>query len=85
MEEMIVDSDVRVERSNGARSWFKSTFSGNGDSCVEVNLDASEILVRDSKFGRQSSDDLNAQPILAYTPDEWRAFIAGVKAGQFDL
>lgn len=67
-----MDRDVQAVRSNGAMSWLKSTFSGDGNCCVEVNLDAGEILVRDSKFGRQSSNSLHAQPVLAYTPDEWR-------------
>lgn len=80
-----MDSDVQAARPDRERSWVKSTFSGNGDCCVEVSLDPTEILVRDSKFRRDSSNDPDAQPILAYTQDEWKAFVAGVKAGEFDL
>jgi hypothetical protein len=59
--------------------WKKSTRSGpHDDNCVEVagaeNLD--EILVRHSK----EPDG----PMLRFTPDEWVAFIAGVKDGEFD-
>jgi Domain of unknown function (DUF397) len=35
------------------------------------------VAVRDSK-DRQG-------PVLAFGPDEWRAFATGVKAGEFDL
>jgi hypothetical protein len=45
--------------------------------CVEIALIRDEVGVRDSK--RATS------PVLTYTRDEWRAFIAGVKAGEFDL
>jgi hypothetical protein len=34
------------------------------------------VLVRDSK-------DPSAV-VLAFTPDEWAAFVAGVRAGEFD-
>ena len=58
--------------------WAKSSHSGGGDNCVEVALrpDGS-ALVRDSKAGE-------ASPILNFTPAEWRAFLAGVRAGEFD-
>ena len=61
--------------------WRKSSFSNGtgGSNCVEVGRSGEDILVRDSK---QNGTD--AQPCLSFTPDEWRAFIAGVKAGEFD-
>jgi Domain of unknown function (DUF397) len=67
-----------MEDLTGAR-WRKSSFSGtNGGDCVEVagNLPG-VIALRDSK-------DPDG-PVLAFTPAEWRAFTAGVKAGEFDL
>jgi hypothetical protein len=59
--------------------WRKASYStSNGGGCVEVaQLPASAVAVRDSK-------DPDG-PRLAVTPDEWRAFVAGVKAGEFDL
>jgi hypothetical protein len=59
--------------------WHKSTFSnGSGGNCVEVASNLPGIVaVRDSK-DREG-------PSLSFTPDEWRAFIAGAKAGEFDL
>jgi hypothetical protein len=59
--------------------WRKSSFSGTtGGQCVEVaaNLPGM-IAVRDSKNP--------AGPALTFTPEEWRAFIAGASAGEFDL
>jgi Domain of unknown function (DUF397) len=59
--------------------WRKSSYSsGNGGQCVEIawNLPGA-VAVRDSK----NPDG----PKLAFTADEWLAFTAGVKAGEFDL
>jgi hypothetical protein len=59
--------------------WRKSSFSGsNGGGCVEVarNLPGT-VAVRDSK------DPAGAA--LVFTPGEWRAFLDGVRADEFDL
>jgi hypothetical protein len=57
--------------------WRTSSFTDNG-TCVEVaDLPDGGRLVRDTKLGE-------ASPVLRYTAAEWRAFIAGVKAGEFD-
>jgi hypothetical protein len=59
--------------------WRKSSYSsGNGGACVEVACNLPGVVaVRDSK-------DPDG-PNLAFGPDEWRAFTAGVKAGKFGL
>ena len=59
--------------------WRTSSYSAsNGGNCVEVaRVPASAVAVRDSK-------DPDG-PRLVFTPDEWQAFAAGVKAGEFDL
>jgi hypothetical protein len=58
--------------------WRTSTFSGGNGSCVEVASNLHGIIaVRDSK-DRQG-------PALVFTPDEWTAFLAGVRADEFDL
>jgi Domain of unknown function (DUF397) len=62
--------------SDSAWSWRKSTASASGD-CVEVALGKDSVLVRDSK---QRIDH-----ILQFTASEWRAFLSGVRAGEFDL
>jgi Domain of unknown function (DUF397) len=56
----------------------KSTFSGAGNpACVEVGFVTAEVLLRDSKH--------QDGPVLRFNTDEWNAFLAGVKAGEFDL
>jgi hypothetical protein len=61
-----------------AAEWRKSTYSNAQSNCVEVasNLPGA-VAVRDSKDPHG--------PVLIFTPDEWAAFAAGVKAGNFDL
>ena len=60
--------------------WRKSSFSGgvNGNGgCVEVAfLPAGWVAVRDTK-------DPSLRPHV-YTAAEWDAFVAGVRAGEFD-
>ncbi|MEV0355650.1 DUF397 domain-containing protein [Nocardia sp. NPDC050697] len=57
--------------------WFKSSFSGGSNECVEVaHLDDGRVGVRDSKN--------TSGPALVLTPGEWAAFTAGVRGGEFD-
>jgi hypothetical protein len=60
-------------------TWRKSSYStSQGGGCVEIaQFPAAAIGVRDSKDPEG--------PNLLFTADEWRAFVAGMKAGQFDL
>jgi hypothetical protein len=58
------------------RGWHKSSASGDAN-CVEVRIAADGVLVRDDKDRRS--------PILTFTHDEWRAFLAGVRLGEFDV
>lgn len=56
----------------------KSSYSGAvNPNCVEVGFVTAEVLLRDSK-------DPDG-PVLRFTADEWNAFLAGVRAGEFDL
>jgi hypothetical protein len=59
--------------------WRKSSYSGsNGGNCVEVARNLPGIVaVRDSKD--------RSGPVLAFAPQEWAAFTAGVRGGEFDL
>lgn len=60
-------------------TWRKSSRSGgNGGNCVEVAL-----LSYDSCAVRDSKDP--GGPVLAFTPNDWQAFTAAIKAGEFDL
>lgn len=56
--------------------WIRSSFC-EATTCVEVSVRDDVVLVRDSKRPEV--------PALTYTPEEWAAFIAGVRAGEFDL
>ena len=59
--------------------WRKSSYSGaSGGGCVEIaQFPDTAVPVRDSK------DPDGA--VLAVAPEEWRAFVAGLKSGRFDL
>ncbi|MFE7569711.1 DUF397 domain-containing protein [Streptomyces sp. NPDC057539] len=56
-------------------SWQKSSFSGEGPQCVEIAEQNGAILMRES-------DDPNV--VTATSRTKFAAFIAGVKAGEFD-
>lgn len=55
-------------------AWQRARLCGNGE-CVEVARDGDVIVVRDSK---------DPALHLRYTAQEWRAFVSGVKSGDFD-
>ena len=57
--------------------WFKSSYSGANDQCVECRFAPGEVVhVRDTKH--------REVPPLVFTADEWRSFVADVKSGVFD-
>ena len=64
----------------GAGEWRRSSFSEpteRGD-CVEVYRYGDGVIgVRDARY-----PDIGAK---LFSPESWLAFIAGVKAGEFDL
>ena len=54
-----------------------SSFCSCGD-CVEVGLQSDgSVAVRDTKDPQRVT--------LSFTPEEWSAFVAGVKNGEFDV
>jgi hypothetical protein len=59
--------------------WRKSSYSsGNGGQCVEVARNLPNIVaVRDSKNPEETA--------LVFTPQEWRAFLDGVRSDEFSL
>ena len=63
--------------SNCEWEFRTSSFSG-GNGCVEVApLPDGNVAVRDSKD--------RSKPAHIYTAAEWRAFISGVQAGEFNF
>jgi len=63
-------SDATFVKSSDC-AWLRDPF------CVEVSHKDKLVGIRNSK----NPDG----PILAYTEDEWRAFVAGVRKGEFDF
>ncbi len=61
---------------NERAEYRRSSFCTDAHGCVEVAIGANTVTVRDSKAGGELE--------LAFSPAEWTAFIAGVKAGEFD-
>jgi hypothetical protein len=58
-------------------AWIKSSLSYANGNCVEVTeLEHGAVGVRNSR-DREG-------PVLRFTPEEWRAFIGGVRKGEFD-
>ena len=63
--------------SGAGLSWIKSSLSFSNGNCVEVaGLPDGGVGVRDSKDP--------SGPVLRFTPDEWHAFLGGVRNGEFD-
>jgi hypothetical protein len=66
-----------MENTTGL-NFRKSSFSANGGECVAVGQDSDgTIHVCDTKAW--------AKPAHTFTAGEWRAFLAGVRNGEFDL
>jgi predicted secreted Zn-dependent protease len=61
--------------SHANLTWH-TALSCNGGSCIKVAASGDIVLIADSK----EPDG----PVLAYTPAEWREFLAGAKNGDFD-
>ena len=58
-------------------TWVKSSLSFANGNCVEVS-DQPEGTV-----GVRNSREREG-PVLRFTPDEWQAFLGGVRNGEFD-
>lgn len=59
-------------------SEFKISSFCDGGGCIEVGqLPGGSVAVRDSK-------DPQRMTALVFSESEWTAFVAGVKAGEFD-
>ncbi|MFD1151641.1 DUF397 domain-containing protein [Saccharothrix hoggarensis] len=61
-------------RDLSGAAWRKSTFSGSGESCVEVAPVGERVAARDSKHP--------TGPTLSFAVAEWRRFLAGLEDGR---
>jgi hypothetical protein len=57
--------------------WVKSSLSFSNGNCVEV------ASLPDGGIGVRNSRDAGGA-VLQFTPDEWHAFLGGVRNGEFD-
>ena len=65
------------ERPDKGAYWVKSSLSFSNGNCVEVAaLSDGGVGVRNSRHPEEQ--------VLQFTPDEWHAFIGGVRNGEFD-
>ena len=65
------------ERASMSPTWIKSSLSFANGNCVEV------ADLPDGTVGIRNSRDSDG-PVLRFTPDEWVAFLAGARRGEFD-
>jgi hypothetical protein len=65
-----------AEHDDAGEGWHKSKASGDG-GCVEVRIGDEYVHIRDTK-NRQGAH-------LTFTHREWRAFLVGVRLGEFDV
>ncbi len=57
---------------NDMYNWRKSSYSGQGNTCVEVATNVpGTVAVRDSK--NQNG------PVLRFSADDWRSFVTDIK------
>jgi hypothetical protein len=69
---------ARAALSSTSSGWFKSSFSGGQNGCVEFNFTVPGFAgVRDSKLG-------DASPVLVFKAKDLNAMLARAKAGEFD-
>lgn len=65
-----------TNKAHSDSCWVKSSLSYASGDCVEVaSLPDGQVGVRDSKD--------TEGPILRFTASEWKAFIGGVRNGEF--
>jgi Domain of unknown function (DUF397) len=67
----------QAETAASGLNWVKSSLSLANGNCVEVaSLPDGGVAVRNSRH--------SAGPVLRFAPDEWHAFLASARAGEFD-
>jgi hypothetical protein len=67
----------KEERQKMEPEWVTSSFSFANGNCAEV------AKMPDGAIGVRHSKSWHGR-ILRFTPDEWQAFLDGVRNGEFD-
>jgi Domain of unknown function (DUF397) len=65
-----------TEAERAGLAWLKAQASNHNGACVEIAEVPGKIAMRDSKDP--------SGPVLVYTPAEFKAFLGGVRKGEFD-
>lgn len=69
---------VKMHITTSPLAWRISRYCNGSSSCVEfAEMADGNVALRDSK--------VEDGPVLVFTPEEWDAFTAGVRDGEFDL
>ena len=64
-----------LTRGHKGLTW-RTALNCNGGACVQVAATEQGVLLGNT---RQPTG-----PVISYTPDEWHAFVTGIKKGDFD-
>lgn len=75
MSDLLPDQGTIISSANS--SWTKSSFSHANGNCVEV------ADLPDGQVGLRHSKDVGGL-VLRFPPEEWRAFLDGVRNGEFN-
>lgn len=68
---------LTAQQADAITGWRKSSHSGgNGGDCVEITAYNDGVAIRNSNDPESGA--------LAFTGPEFRAFVAGVRDGEFD-
>jgi hypothetical protein len=69
-----VEESARQDEVDIGAVWSKSSLCNNS-ACIEVACTTDHVLLRSSKQP--------AGPILRFTIPEWKAFVEGIRHGEF--
>lgn len=65
------------ENASTPAMWVRSSRCHSANCCVEISVTDSQVLMRSSVTPEMG--------LLAFAPETWNDFLAGVRAGEFDL